>query len=83
MRKGICHILHVRDSNHRHIIHRTNIQDYVKEGFRIPISIQHSRIILDGALVPHVIVDQISTNELGEIIENNRLTCDQSLDFSE
>ena len=59
------------------------VDDDIVHGYQAPMPIRSSRLIVNGVLVPCGISDQDSINELGEIISKNRLTHDQSFDFSE
>ena len=59
------------------------VHDDIVAGFQLPIPIDSTKLIVNGMLAPCGIVDQFSINELGERIEKNRLTHDQSFDFSE
>ena len=59
------------------------VMNNVRAGFQVPIPVDTVRKTKGGVVAPYGIANQFSINERGEIIERNRITHDQSFEFSE
>ena len=59
------------------------MQDDITSGFQVPMPVDSVGMIVNGVISPHGIAYQSSINEMGERIDKNRITHDQSFEFSE
>ena len=77
----------INRENHKSAIDKIDlleslVEDNIKAGFQVPVPIDLVHKIKNGVVAPYGIAYQFSINEQGERVDKDRLTHDQSFDFS-